>query len=381
MWKLARQTFVTIFLIGAIFWMVFVISTSFFPGSPLSDVYSAVFGLPRDFIAKAKVPPVEILTLDDWLYSDEFYNILAVGTMVVLLGLFTLVKGRNLIEKIMLLQAYALPRERDYWGKVIDKKTRAPIAFASVRLLRVQEGKNKFVAQSVADIDGRYRLYLNAREGNFVLEFVNPGYKTITQELTATMVQPNRAIRSTVFMEKENEDVKVNILEKVFSDNKEDILKLMTAIIVGLSMTTFAHAVYTLINHFNFVAVGNFIFYGFALPWNVFVIWERRKFNPGKVINSENNQPVAGVAIKVFMEGGNMVSVLSDKDGILKFDVEPGEYKMQVSKPGFSVRSNGEDILSLNVNKDGYLQTNIYLIPSSRLHVNQNALLASPFGS
>ncbi|MBL8014692.1 MAG: carboxypeptidase regulatory-like domain-containing protein [Candidatus Doudnabacteria bacterium] len=376
-----QKAFVALFIVGAIFWMLLVITTSFIPKdqNPLMPLFMAVLGVDEDFQAKPKIV-TEVKTFDDLLYSQTWYNFYAVGSFIVITGLFTLTKGRNLVEKYMMLQAYALPRQRDHWGTVVDRKTRVPVAFASIRILKQDTGNATYVAQSVADLDGKYRLYLASRDGEYILEVTAPSYKPYRQKLESTFVDGTKAVRVNIFLEKELDDLKVSTLRQVLVNNQPLLLKFLTALIFSLSLTTFLHAVYSIIMHFGFVSVGNMIFYGFALPWNIFVIWERRKFNPGKVLNTLDNKPIAGVSLQIFLPNGNMLSLLSDKEGIVKLDVEPGEYQMRVTKAGFLLDGKPDATLTVSVNRDGYLRKNVYMKPTGEQLADSSSALANPFG-
>lgn len=378
-----QTIFVAIFIAGAIFWMTLVVTTSFIPANqnPFMPLFQTILGVGPDFQAKPKIV-TNVETFDDLLYSSTWYNFYALGSLIVITGLFTLTRGRNLIEKYIMLQAYALPRQRDRWGTVVDRKTRAPIAFAIVRVFRADSGGRKeFLTQTVADLDGKYRLYLNSRTTeNFVLEVTSPGYKTYTQKLGLSVLTAANEIRVNVILEKEADNVYINPVRAFFIANRSWFMWFLTSLILLLSLTTFLHAIYSIIFHFNFVSTGNLIFYGFALPWNVFVLWERRKFNPGKMINTQTNVPVAGATMQVFLPNGNKISLLSDTQGIVKFDLEAGEYKAQVYKAGFVLDGKPDNSITIRVNSDGFLVRNILLTPTGQPTGTGSDTLANPFG-
>ena len=122
------------------------------------------------------------------------------------------------------------------------------------------------------------------------------------------------------------------------------------------------------------------IFYGFAAPWNVFVLLERRKFNPGQFIDTISKKPVANVNVKVFLPDAKVITLLSDEDGIVKFDHEPGKYNIKAYKPGFEGESTSN--IPVEFNNEGYLVKNIYLKPvGSTASINSNLKFENPFGN
>lgn len=379
MWKILIRILIPIYLIGAISWMAIVISTTIIPTNPLGPVISSVFGVDENFVAKPKVV-TELKTFDDYMYSDYFYNFLAFSSAIVISGLFTLTKGRNLIEKYILLQAYALPRERDYWGKILDSSTHSPVPFAAIRILLITDNTEKFITESVSDLDGRYRLFLDNNSEQYTLEVRAPGYVTYRGEIKQSIIEGNNAVRINIMLERENIENKLSPIRQFYINHKSKILAILIRYIYFLSIVTFLHAVYSIIFHFNIVSIADMLFYGFSAPWNTFVLWERRKFNPGRFINFRTKQPIANVNVQVFLPGDRTLSLLSDSNGIIKLDVEEGDYKIKVFKPGFIIKDHDDHFITVNVVKDGYMKNNIYLQALNQNSTRDTSLLQSPFG-
>lgn len=383
MQRLLTKILIIVFLSGAIFWMTFVISTTLLPkGNPIASFITSALGLPEDFQAKPKIVTGQPRTFDDYMYSDYFYNFYALSSFVLITGLFTLTKSRNIIEKYMLIQAYALPRERDYWGRITDKKHMA-VPFATVRLLRIKDDQEEFIAQTVADLDGRYRMYVseNMNYDNLYIEIKSAGFETHKQKLRKIFIENDKQIRVPVILNKINEDPDTNLLRLYIARHRSRILQILGLYIFFLSMTTFFHAIYSTIYHFNFVSIGDLIFYGFAAPWNVFVLLERRKFNPGQFIDTVSKKPIANVNVKVYLKNSKVITLLSDEDGIIKFDEEPGKYKIKAEKPGFKAEETNN--LEVEFNKEGYLTKHIYLKPVDASYSNLKPELRfqNPFGN
>ncbi len=379
--KFLFQIAIFLFLIGAILWMFLVIGTTVLPhDNPIRPVITSILGLPVDFVAKPHVATAESSAFEKWLYGDFITNFYSFATLTVIFGLFTITRGRSLIEKYMLLQAYALPRQRDHWGVIMDAKTSNPISFAVVKILKQDNERGEvFVSQTIADLDGRYRVYLASGKENYIMEVKAPGYQIYKQEVKSTLLEADGTITMNVLLKKENENIKLNPIRQFFRANRSRFLAFMTAFIFLISLTTCVSAAYTLIFHFNGIAFWNFVFYGLALPWNIFVLFERRQFSPGKTINYRDKEPVANVTIKATLPKGSL-TILSDKNGIVKFDTDAGAYDVKVIRPGFVLKDNSQGTLSVKVNKDGYLENNIYLMPVTNTTVSDKNL-QSPFGN
>jgi hypothetical protein len=377
--KILTQIGITIFLIGAIYWMVLVISTTILPrGNPIAAVANSIIGQPADFIAKPKVVE-KVVTLDDWLESDAITTIFSGATIVVITGLFTLTRGRNVIEKYMLLQAYALPRQRDHWGKVLDSETQLPISFAAVRLLKAGDQGDQNVMQTVADLDGRYRMYHPQEPGIYFIEAQSSGYKLFRQKVVSTLIEGKDAIRINAYLEKENANpARKSLRYQLFVTRRTQLLRILTGFIVVISLSTFTLGLYSLIFHFNFISVGNFIFYGFAFPWNMFVLWERRGIKAGRVVNARTDSEMPNVGMRLSLADGKAVSLFTDRNGMVKFDVEPGEYELHVIKSGYRVKNNLANALKVTITSDGYLENDIYMAPIAG-EVEESSALPNPF--
>lgn len=380
--KFLFQIFLFIFLVGAIIWMFLVISTTLFPTpNPVSQLVTSLLNLPSDFVAKPVIVKNEG-TLDDFLFGSGFYNFYGFATIIVITGLFTITKGRNLIEKYMLLQAYALPKQRDYWGKIIDHTTHKPVPFAAIQIYKLDNKGNKiFTGQTVADTDGRYRMYIMKSDDEYFIEVRASGYEAYKEKVRTTLIDGENIIRTNIFLQKESSEFKINPVRKFYLDHRAQILRLLTAFIFAMSILTCLHGLYGLIFHFNMVSVGNFIFYGFAAPWNIYVIWERNRFNPGRVLESVSRKPIANVTVHVFINTSKIISVLSDAQGVVKLNVEAGDYKIKLFKTGFILEDNVASTLNVLVNNEGFLKEDIYLIalkdPNSQA---QDLNLLNPFG-
>jgi len=102
------------------------------------------------------------------------------------------------------------------------------------------------------------------------------------------------------------------------------------------------------------------IFYGFAFPWNIFVLYERKNFSAGRILDFETKNPIAKVSLQIFSKETKPVTSISDQNGQIRFDVKPGRYNFKIVSSGVTFK---EDVLALpvEINNDGYLEKNLYL--------------------
>lgn len=361
MQKMLINTLLVIYLIGVGYWMLFVTLTAAYPDNPFIPIYTEITGIDPDFIAKPYVPK-EIKTFNDFLYSDYFYKFISIAALTsVVPGIFILGKKRNIFERVILLQAFALPRQRDYWGRVIDKNSNEPIAFSVVRIVKIDENNESLISESIADLDGRYRMYLPKFDDTYHIEVKSTGYKTYRAKIKDEYIGANNEVKTNIFLERENEYISpFKKIYRKYIGNLFNILMLFTLVI---SLITFLHSLYGILVHFNLISLGNFFFYGFAAPWNIFVLTERLRLRPGKIKNIRDYVPIPNVNLILYKDAQRIDSSLSDENGIVKINVKEGTYLAKVIKPGYLVKYEENDMLEIEVTKDGYLKNNIYMIP------------------
>lgn len=374
------QIGLTIYLIGATYWMLLVVSTLILPrGNPIAPITTAIIGQSPDFVAYPRVAE-KIENFDDFTASRYVNVFFGASTIIAVVGLFTLTKGRNPLEKLMLLQAYALPRQREHWGKVIDASTQKPISFAVVRLIKVDGTAETNILQTVADLDGKYRIHLPKDGGTYFVEADSSDYRPKRQKATSTLIDGDDSVRANLLMEKVSSSKRHNSLRHfLLVQYRNAWLNMLTGFIMIVSLLSFMLGLYNLIFHFGFISVGNFTFYSCAFWWNVFVLSERFRVRAGRFINVKTNQPLASVGGRLLLTGGKAIVQFSDKSGRVRFDVEAGEYELQVSREGFMVKDNPANTLRVRVTKDGYLAEDIFLAPWRDELVTDSAL-PNPFG-
>ena len=120
----------------------------------------------------------------------------------------------GLVLMIYSLNLFALNASHSLKGRIIDSKTKAPIACAGI----VIKDSSKIVA-TVTDEDGSFILF-DVSDGNHSIQIYHPDYESTVKVITvsdvnelALNIEMNRKSRT----EKENSQVKdVNIYDKLF---------------------------------------------------------------------------------------------------------------------------------------------------------------------
>src|SRR5690606_2240163 len=140
------------------------------PNNPILSYISKLTQIPEtDLILKPFIGD-GVNNFDTFMYGSVVYSTLAVLSVTsIIFGFFVLGKGRAWFEKLLLLQAFAIPRERINWGKVYDGFTDKPLAFATLRIIQKKDAKEVVVVSTVSDLDGRYRMYVQFESGEYIL--------------------------------------------------------------------------------------------------------------------------------------------------------------------------------------------------------------------
>jgi hypothetical protein len=375
--KIGKILFVTLWAI----WFPFQIATGPVQIEPVKQFYSNVTGVPVD---KLSSKPGEFDPLpnafDEFTRSEFVYSFMPIVLIIVIItGLLFLAKGRDLFEKFLLLQVFAIPLERESWGKVYDYSNSKPIPFAIIRLIRSDDnGADDLVSQTVADLDGRYRLYSKLEDSNYTLEVSAEKYETYRKELSGSLI-PYLALVNSIPLKPL--DYKQGLsLSYSYNKVQNTITNVLIAFIYIVAFLPGSITIYNLLFHFGFVAIMNGIIWGYAVPWNTYVVLRRLIYRPGKIINSYTLRPLEGVTLDIFKDEKHILSAMTDSSGIPKFDLEPGKYTCKVSKVGYSIQEgfdeNGQEI---TINKDGFIEQNISMIPVLPDTLLSSNLLSNPF--
>lgn len=377
--KIGKILFIALWAV----WLPLQVLTGPIPIQPVKEFYSNLTGIPISQISdvtRPGDPNSNLNAFDRFSRSPELYTIMTwISGFVVIFGLIFLAKGRALFEKFLLLQVFALPVERESWGKVYDSTNNNPVPFSSVRLIRTDHsGAEKIVAQTVADLDGRYRLYSHLEGSDYEIEVKAQGYEIyrnkLNQSITSSLV-----LVTNIPLQPANLKPGFNLTH---SSNtiRNSITNTLIVFIYIVALLPGTITVYNLLFHFGLAAVVNAVLYGYAVPWNTYVLFRRVIFRPGKIIDSNTGLPLEGVTLEVFKDGKHILSAITDKSGIPKFDLELGKYSTKVSKQGYSTAQSSRDQLQeIDITKEGFLNQNISLVQVGASSHLDSKLLLNPF--
>ncbi len=359
--KIGKILFIALWVV----WLPLQVLTGPIPLQPVKEFYSNLTGIPIDQIAETTRPGdpnSNLNAFDKFSRSPELYSFMTViSGIVIVTGLVFLSKGRALFEKFLLLQVFAIPLERETWGKIFDISNNNPVPFCSVMLMKLDEqGNEKLAMQTVGDLDGRYRLYASLENGKYVVEVKAEGYQAYRKELSQEL-SANLSLITNIPLVPLDYKPGINLTHS-YNTLRNRITNVLIAFIYVAALLPGTITVYNLIFHLGLAAIINAILYGYAVPWNTYVLFRRSIFRPGRIIDASSLQPIGNVTMEIFKDGKHILSTLSDKNGVPKFDLEEGKYSVKVSKQGYATQENFENALQeISINKDGFLRDNISL--------------------
>lgn len=336
------------------------------------------FDIPYESLILKPVVGRGVNEFDTFLYSDTVYAILLVLALSsVVLGFLIIGKGRSLFERLLLLQAFALPKERENWGKVYDSHTSNPVPFASVRILD-GSAKSTVLVSSITDLYGRYRIYSNFKSIKYKIQVIATGYQVYINEISTGKGWKNLTLN--IALTKEN-DKNASFLVSKYASYRHNLYQLLVIYIYVVSVVTFLHILYSLFTHFGAVALINLAAYGFAAPWNTYVLLSRNFAKPGRIIDEKTAKPLAGVLVQVYKGLKQQVSTVSDERGIVRLDLPQGKYHVKFYKQGYNyVEFNRAGLLEISVTDQGLMADNVLLSPDETVPLNPDGTLMNPFG-
>jgi 5-hydroxyisourate hydrolase-like protein (transthyretin family) len=370
-----------IVVIAGTFWaLVQIISTVAYDWSV--SAFAALTGVPQQqFVPEDFTAP----TWADKIFTDNYYYaFIVIALLVGIAGMLILTKRRSIFTAIGVLAAFVLPSERENWGIIKDKETGKPIAFAIVRVVKKgSESEDYVVQETVADLDGRYRLNLSNVSEEYKLSVSATDYITsISQIEYVPAGNENFNVIQDVQLSRTNESK----VENRFSHIRPYLYNglIWTIYIVCIIMLIFS-IIYTVGYPGSWYGIVSIILYGAASIWNTRIMIQRFSAKSGRVLDISTNKPLTGAFVNLYgTDSENLLdSSISGKDGYARFSVEPGEYKLKVSKSGYEQK---EVVTNVKLNATGYLTKNIFLKPISnsttnKANTSEQSSLSSPFTS
>lgn len=368
-----------IFLPGSFVWFILLSITVLIPNNPILKVLSDVLNVPYDSLILKPLVGQGFNSLDTFMYGTMYYFFALCSVASIAFGFFVLGKRKKWFEKFLLLQAFAIPRERINWGKVYDGFSNAPIAFATLRVIQKRDDRDVVLVSSVSDLDGKYRMYAQFEEGEYVLEVKANGYEIYSMIFKTGKVGQNimdyvPMKPATTKLYSENPKVKLLSTARLYG--------ILVVFIYSISILSFLHTIYSSLFHFGMISILNLVFYGFAALWNTYTLIYRRLERPGRIIEQGSATPIQSAQVQLYREGRQVGSEVTNVSGIVQFDVEPGIYEIKISKNGYGVSAEigVEDKMFIRISQHGFLDHNINLIPLDK-GKDISGAMPNPFGS
>lgn len=356
------NTFIKIiaFLIAVIYSVSQVLGTI-----ALGAVYDFIdkqLGVPETAYTAPEEPRFAIGFLENLFDTPFFIGLNILLFFVAIVGTLILTRKRSFYAALGLFAAFILPKEEIYRGTVIDEQTKQSIAFAVIRLFEFGENQQlNYIKQTVADVDGRYSLYLSEFSESLKIEVVASGYDIVKVDAAPI---PGRSGGFDI-----SQDVILSREEKV--SNKNRIIYLQSQFYKGLMWTIYIGSIFLfLIFFYYFIAypgslygVISVVIFGYSSVKNTFTIRQRFLKKSGRIFDYVTKKPIEGIVLNLFDGYQKLESVTSDKNGVVKFHANAGNYQVSMATKGYSlVGVDPTGSKRVNIEKDGYLESNLFIV-------------------
>lgn len=342
----------------ALIWIAGQIATKIWELSEIVIFLGRLLQLPPEFFVDTQAGTT-IPTVLDRVYGLS-YNVFFLASFIAgFAGVAVLSHGRTFPEIVWLFAAFILPKQRKYWGKVHDQATKKPIPFATLRLIEKDSGK--FISQVISDLDGTYRITINDSSKEYILEVFVEGYNAQKIEIDHNNMQ---IINKNLVI-----DIGLDLQGKVREENlstkwerlrvklyRPTILFVFAMSIGSLVFGTYGMIYYpdSLPNQISLVLAIT------AVIWNISVTRQRFLLPSGSVVDVETHKPLGNVQLSIFGDDKQLLSSQTDASGIAKIGLPPGNYRAQITRPGYML-ANAQEFIEIEINKNGYISDNILL--------------------
>lgn len=311
--------------------------------------------------------------------------LLVLSVIIAIVGTLILSQNRGIVETILLVVGFFVPRQRKHWGTVFDQETNIPISFATIRLNKaISQTESQLVTQAVADLDGKYRIYIPEGVTGIAMQVKSAGYKDYIKSVEtighSEIIEDIPMIKSSA--------VEKTGFKNWLSKQRTNLAERFTNYLYLLSFGALLVSIYNLITIRNVFGYAGTAVYGLSVIWNTTIIRDRRKTSIGKVIDTDTKQPIESAFVKVFYAGQTLISGITDSSGVVKLNIQAGVYEIEVTKAGYEM-STGEQLGNTKVEKayvndKGYLTKSIYLNKSDKLNGSNvlpanDAAMMNPF--
>jgi len=289
------------------------------------------------------------------VFSELIFVSVVLTLLSIVLGLFILLVKRNIVEFFGIVLFSMIPRERKEWGTIFDKNSKQGVPLSNIRFY---SDDGKIIAQTISDINGRYRMSLyNIEEGKpYKLDVQSNGYAKLEKEIK--FFKPSVSFIDDIPLEPQNKNQhRKRIYLNVLLGQKTYLF--LSLILYINSILILVVSAYKLSS--NAIAINFLTFYAsiIAVIWNGYMFIDMGEVKNGRILSMGSETPLENVIVKIKTENEDIIST-SDKDGFVKFDIPPGTYKAKIFTYEKDFSENGDSkYIDLVIQKNGHLKNDI----------------------
>jgi len=265
------------------------------------------------------------------------------------------------------------------WGIISDKFSHAPVAFARVTL--VKDGQR--IDSQTTDLQGKYGFM--ADKGEYQIFITHPDYTDFSKEVSVKY--DGQTLAQDFEVSSKAEQDFGSSLTWVFYQARKFIKQNLFVLNTIIFATGFVYTVFAVANSltvFNYIILSLYLLQIVLIM--VFYFTASKKW--GQVLDVSTGEVIPGAIVRLLNNERQLDVTITDPQGRYNFILEPGEYYLKVTAPGYIfptdetpnvvVNQAGEKLMSFSVEKTERLNIKLYLQRFSNVAVKRNAIL-SPF--
>lgn len=242
--------------------------------------------------------------------------------------------NRNSIFSYLRILINKIRRAR-YWGIIYDSKRLSPVRFARVKLIKFEkQGEKvvkKIVGTTISDYLGRYYFNYKGEYKNLFLEVNSFGYKRFYKEIdTLKHIELNNEIIFDAALVKSKQGFNLS----KFAYFVNFIFVVLTLFLAGLGL------IVSIYYQLSSIRAEAFIFtaiYVFILYINITNLLKRFTLKKLEVLESLLMHKIPGAVVRLYDKKNNLHFAVTNKDGYVLLDWEPGAHQIIVTKRGYQI--------------------------------------------
>ena len=265
------------------------------------------------------------------------------------------------------------------WGIISDKFSHSPVAFARITL--VKDGKR--IDSQTTDLQGKYGFM--ADKGEYQIFITHPDYTDFSKEISVKY--DGQTLAQDFELNSKAQQDFGSSLTWVFYQARKFIKQNLFILNTIIFSTGFVYTVFAVANSltvFNYIILSLYLLQIVLIM--VFYFTASKKW--GQVLDVSTGEAIPGAIVRLLNNERQLDVAITDLQGRYNFILEPGEYYLKVSAPGYMfptddtpnvvVNQAGEKLMSFSVEKTERLNIKLYMHKFSNVQVERNAIL-SPF--